>query len=65
MTGLSRAGARGVEQLLIAVYGLEALDNMRNEIAKKNITNAGLEGARAMEIVSSTASNILLELMGK
>ncbi len=65
MSGLSKGEARGVEQVMISAYTLDALDNARREIAFGNIAGAGREGARAARILASYPENEWLDFIGR
>lgn len=65
VSGLTKEEAKGMEQIMISTYTLEALENARREIAVNNVYKAGQQGARAAEVFASGAENDYLDLMGR
>ena len=63
MTGLDYRSARATEQMMISAYTLDALDNSRREISRKNVNGFLDQSYRTIELMQGTATNQTLNML--
>ena len=64
-TGLTIPEAKTVEQAVISLYTLQYIDNMRREIAVKNLPGYRQNVHAVVELFSSITEDEVMNLMGR